>query len=135
MSICFITGCNKEPEAINYGKDSCAFCKMTIMDRKFGCELISMKGKKIKFDCIECMIDYLQSEDDFIPFKTLVTNYNHPGHFIKAENSFFLHGGEVKSPMGGNICAFNKREDAAFYQKSLNGDILDWSKAIQIKFE
>ena len=43
-----LTGCNPKPEKIAIGKDACAECKMTIMDPKFGGEIVSKKGKVFK---------------------------------------------------------------------------------------
>ena len=40
-----IAGCNPKPEKITFGKDNCAECKMTIMDPKFGGEIVTKKGK------------------------------------------------------------------------------------------
>ena len=45
-------------EEINYGVDACAYCKMNIVDPKFGAELITKKGRVYKFDAIECMVNY-----------------------------------------------------------------------------
>ncbi|MCX8489678.1 MAG: hypothetical protein ORN54_01270 [Cyclobacteriaceae bacterium] len=36
--------CSTEPEPLVYGTDICHFCKMTLMDKKFGAELVTKKG-------------------------------------------------------------------------------------------
>ena len=64
MNIIFITfiflfSCSKDSEPINYGTDQCDHCRMTIMDKKFGAEILTKKGKAVKFDALECMINYL----------------------------------------------------------------------------
>ena len=50
--------CTQEPEPLVYGKDVCQFCKMTLMDHKFGAELVTNKGKVYKFDDINCMLNF-----------------------------------------------------------------------------
>ena len=57
-----ISSCNTEPQKINYGKDLCEHCKMTIMDKKFGAELITKKGKTMKFDSGECTCYFTSHE-------------------------------------------------------------------------
>ena len=43
--ILFLSSCSAKPEPFNYGKDICADCSMTIMDPKFGAQIITDKGK------------------------------------------------------------------------------------------
>lgn len=132
--ILLLTGCNKQPEAIAYGKDLCTNCKMTIMDQKFGAELVNTRGKVIKFDSGECMLEYLKMDDHFEAAEHLVINYANPGELIAADKAFYLHGGEVKSPMGGNLAAFKTTEEAQKFQKELSGDLVLWDKVRQINF-
>ena len=37
--------CKVEPDEIEYGKDGCHFCKMTIVDNQHAAELVTAKGK------------------------------------------------------------------------------------------
>lgn len=129
-----LSSCNSEPPVIVFGKDYCEFCKMTIMDKKFGAEMMNKKGKAIKFDSGECMVGYINADKDFDAYKTLIVNYSNPGELIDAEKSFFLHGGDVNSPMGGQLAAFKTREDAEKIQKELQGEIVLWDKVVTIHF-
>ena len=129
-----LSSCNSEPPAINFGKDYCEFCKMTIMDKKFGAELINKRGKAIKFDSGECMVGYMNADKDFQVDKTLIVNYSNPTELMEADKSFFLHGGEVNSPMGGQLAAFKTREDAEKIQKELQGELMMWEKVVSIHF-
>lgn len=129
-----LTACNNGPEAIVYGKDICTNCKMTIMDQKFGAELINTRGKVIKFDSGECMMAYLKMDDHFEAAQHLIVNYANPGELIAADKAFYLHGGQVNSPMGGNLAAFKSMEEAEKFQKELSGDLILWNKVMQIDF-
>lgn len=129
-----LSSCRNEPEPISYGKDNCAFCKMTIMDKKFGAELINKNGKQVKFDSGECMLGYVRANNDFKADKTLIINYANPGELIDAGSSFCLHGGSINSPMGGQLAAFRSREEAEKVQKELSGDVLLWKDVIKINF-
>lgn len=129
-----ISSCNTEPVKINYGKDLCEHCKMTIMDKKFGSELINKKGKTLKFDSGECMVNYMKTDKNFEAAQILIINYANPEELINAEKSFFLRGGNVNSPMGGQLAAFKTREDAEKFQKELQGDLLLWPAVTQVNF-
>ena len=40
-----VASCSTEPEPLHYGTDVCHFCKMTLVDNKFGAELVTKNGK------------------------------------------------------------------------------------------
>jgi copper chaperone NosL len=80
------------------------------------------------------LVSYLNSENKFEATQYLVVNYTSEGELINAEQTFFLHGGEVKSPMGGNLAAFSAKADAEKMQTELGGDIKLWNDVKQVKF-
>ena len=100
--------CSIEPEPLIYGKDQCHSCKMTLMDRKFGAELVTTKGKVYKFDDINCLFNFYNegsvNKDDF-RFK-LVVDFSQPEKLIDAEKAVYLKSGEIKSPMASQVAAF-----------------------------
>ena len=49
------SACSKGHQPINYGEDECEFCKMMVMDKRYGAELVTDKGKIYFFDSIECL--------------------------------------------------------------------------------
>lgn len=129
-----LSSCNTEPQPINYGKDICALCKMTIMDKKFGAELVNKKGKALKFDSGECMVNYLSTDKDFEAEQYLIVNYANPEELLSATQSFYLHGGHVNSPMGGQLAAFKSKAEAEKFQKELQGDLMQWEAVAKIEF-
>ena len=100
--------CSIEPEPLIYGKDQCHSCKMTLMDQKFGAELVTTKGKVYKFDDINCLFNFYNAgsvnKDDF-RFK-LVVDFSQPEKLIDAEKAVYLKSGEIKSPMASQVAAF-----------------------------
>ena len=129
-----VFSCNNEPPQINFGKDLCDFCKMTVMDKKFGAVLVNKKGKALKFDSGECMVNYLNSDKEFEAKNFLIINYANPEELIDATTSFYLHGGIVNSPMGGQLAAFSTKQDAEKFYKELNGELLSWNEVMQLSF-
>ena len=78
------------------------------MDRKFGAELVTSKGKIYKFDDINCLFNFYNegsiSKDDYL-FK-LVIDFSKPEKLINAETARYLKSGEIKSPMASQVAAF-----------------------------
>lgn len=134
MAMFILNGCTTEQPKIEFGKDQCGLCKMTIMDKKFGALVANSKGKTIKFDSGECMVNYLRSDKNFKAAKLLIINYNKPETLIEADKAFYLKGGKVNSPMGGQLAAFETRKEAEAAQQNLQGDIILWDKLVALKF-
>lgn len=115
LGIILLMSCTTEPEAINYGKENCQFCKMTIMDNKYGCEVVTQKGKIFKFDDICCMIKYIniseQTPKDYAHL--VVNNYDKPANLIDVNKAFFVSSPNFSSPMMGNVAAFSDEKQAS----------------------
>jgi len=124
-----LTACSHGPEAIQYGKDGCAHCKMTIMDKRFSAELITAKGKVFKFDAAECMAGFLKENPAVaadVKSVFLVNDFSRPGQFTDARKAFFLKDRSLSSPMGGNLAAFQSRHAAESAKKDRSAEVFDW---------
>lgn len=121
-----ITSCAIEQEKINYGKDGCHFCKMTIVDNQHAAELVTTKGKATKYDAIECLINDLKKRDSSEIGLLLISDYSNPGVFINAESATYLISEGVPSPMGAFLSGFSNKEDAVLLQSEKGGTIYDW---------
>lgn len=123
--------CSVEPEAIKYGTDACHTCKMTLMDKKFGAELVTEKGKIYKFDDVNCMMKYYNESQDPSQFKyKLVVDFSQPEKLIPANDAFYLKSADIKSPMASQIAAFEKKENLDALQKELNGIYMVWGELV-----
>jgi copper chaperone NosL len=130
MLCCLLTACSHEPDPIRYGKDACAHCKMTIMDKRFSAELITAKGKVFKFDAAECMAGFLKENPAIAGDAKsvfLVNDFSKPGQFTDARKSFFLRDSSLSSPMGGNLAAFLSRSAAEAAKKDRSAQVYDWT--------
>ena len=130
MLCCLLTACSHEPDPIRYGKDACAHCKMTIMDKRFSAELITAKGKVFKFDAAECMAGFFKENPAIAGDAKsvfLVNDFSKPGQFTDARKSFFLRDSSLSSPMGGNLAAFLSRSAAEAAKKDRSAQVYDWT--------
>jgi copper chaperone NosL len=137
LLLCVVfASCSREPEPIQYGKDMCEHCKMTMMDNKFGAEIVTSKGKVFKFDAIECMVDYIKTDGEKLnsPDNLLLTiNVALPGTLIDARTAFYLNDNAFKSPMGANLASFNSKQLAENNLQNADGKILTWDELLRTR--
>jgi copper chaperone NosL len=129
MLVFLISSCSNKPQLFNYGKDVCDNCKMTIVDPKFGGEIITKKGKAYKFDDAKCIIQFLKSDvikENQIRQK-LIVNFRKQNDFIDANKVFLVVSAELKTPMGGNMAAFNSQQEAEKLKTTTPGEIMSWN--------
>ncbi len=126
----FFTSCSTNPEPLVYGTDICHFCKMTMMDNKFGAELVTKKGKVYKFDDMNCFLNFYNSGyenvEDF--HHKLVIDYANPGKLIDASNGFYLTSAAIRSPMNGQVAAFETKASMDTFKKEWKAIYLGWGE-------
>lgn len=118
-----LIGCGVKPEPIAFGEDHCDYCRMTIADPKFGAELVTDKGRIFKFDALECMVPYLQENNDTEYAYILAVAYDEPGELKPVGDLAFAFSEDFNSPMGGNLAGLSQ---LAARQEGL--ELLDWQE-------
>ena len=131
--IFLIVSCSTEPQPINYGSDACDFCRMTISDKRFGCEFVTKKGKVYKFDSIECMIQYINAnhfmQDQLA--RVLVSDYSNSDHFMEASSAIYLESENLKSPMVKGLAAFEKKNELEKIKQQFGGQDNSWDELLK----
>jgi len=130
LSVCLIlTSCRQEPQPIIPGKDNCSFCKMTVTDIRFGGEIITDKGKMYKFDDMHCLLAFLQMQPSSENEKNevYVVNFTGTHQLIKASSALLLSSEALRSPMNGNIAAFDDTESFNSHLKLFSGRQVLWN--------
>lgn len=119
---------NEGPQPINYGKDQCVYCKMTISDARFGSQLRTTKGRTYNFDDLSCMVAFAKDETMFQGEidKLYVPDYSQDQKLYPVEEMFFLKSEGLKSPMRGDIAAFKNEADLQRVQKEIGGEVVSW---------
>jgi len=131
-----MASCSVGPEPIAYGHDGCTYCDMTIMDHRYGTELITDKRKVFKFDSIECLVRYLKegaAEQNNVKL-LLLTPFNFPETLEDANHSYILHSQGMPSPMGMFLTAFKDEATVKKFQQENGGTIYTWQELLD-KFE
>ena len=121
------------PRAIHYGHDTCDYCRMTIIDERFGGQFITSKGKVHVFDSIECLAAfYLANGTAAKGEQAWVADYAKPGRWLQAEHAVFARGDIRQSPMGLNIASFGADADTAAIHRDLNATFMRWSGVLEL---
>ncbi len=130
ISLIFLFACSRDISPLEYGKDQCDHCRMTLTDKKYGAEIVTKKGKTIKFDAAECMLNYLKEkkiEDNEVE-NYLVVNLSEPGVLTDAVNAAYLISPKLRSPMGEDISSFAEKNTAEKYFNEYGGEIYSWEE-------
>ncbi len=130
LFVLFVSSCSTNPEPMIYGTDICHFCKMTLMDNKFGAELVTKKGKVYKFDDMNCFLNFYNSgSENMEDFKyKLVIDYAIPGKLIDATSGFYLKSTAIHSPMNGQVAAFESMASMTTFKKEWKAIFLGWGE-------
>ena len=134
ISIYLFSGCSAGgPEAIKLNKDNCSFCKMTIVDGKFGSELITSKGRVYKFDDITCLFSFKNENASMVIKDVYVCDYELNNILIPAKSANYIKSKDIRSPMQGNIAAFGDNEKAVKAGKKYNTQVVTWDELNTVK--
>jgi len=129
--LALLISCQVSPGKIDYGEQSCHFCRMTIVDRQHAAQFVNDKGKTYNFDATECLINYLSGVDEEDVGLLLVSDYNLPESLIEAELATFIISEEMPSPMGANLSALSTKAEAEEILQHKKGKIYNWNELLQ----
>ena len=121
-----IMSCNVKPKEINYGVDSCDFCRMTIVDQQHAAQIVTEKGRVYMYDAIECMMNDMQEWERPAIKYSLVADYANPGQLTDAKEAKYLISKAIPSPMGAFLTAFAEEPSRQKAFDSVGGDLLYW---------
>lgn len=118
-----LAGCEAGPKPIRYGRDECAECRMILVDPHYGAELITARGRVLKFDDISCLLTHTRRNPPVTaaPAKSLVVDFSRPNHFLAVDAAWFLLHPRLRSPMSSNVAAFADEAALAAVRQELEG--------------
>ncbi len=114
-----------QPKAIAWGIDTCAFCKMNIVDRQTWCELSNSHGKIYLFDSLTCLHKFSQGKKNNIT-KMWAGNFVPPHKPIDINQACFLLTNKRNGSMGQCILTFANKQEIIPYQ-NMGRMIFSWS--------
>lgn len=127
-----LSSCSPESRPIEYGKDNCVYCDMTIMDHRYGTEIVTVKGKVYTFDSIECLVEFLNKKmpgGERAQY-VMLTPFNKPNVLVDAQECHVLFSLGLPSPMGMYLTAFEDEMSVTLAQEQHGGRIFSWNDLI-----
>jgi len=112
------------PEAIVWGRDTCAECKMHLSEKGFAAEAIAPSGQIAKYDDIGCLLRALAAQGDT---KAWVQDHT-TSAWVEAEQAAYVRAASVKTPMGHGLVAFADKAAATAFAKEHRGQLTTWSE-------
>ena len=127
-----LIGCSQEPVEIHYGSDECAHCKMLISDERFASQIVTEKGKSLKFDAIECMAKYAGAHKSELESAAYwVSDFSLETDWIDVNNARLVRSKVVKSPMGAGLVALSSDELLNAHLAQFEGEPVIWSDLVK----
>lgn len=138
VPILFLSGCGRGPVPIEYGKVDCAGCSMKLVDKRYGTQYVTGKGKVSIFDDVNCLMEHIQRDPSTGDDGALcyVVDFNRPGTLIDATRAVYVHDRSLRSPMRADLAAFGDLSSAQAALKDFGGGgkILSWEE-VKVKFK
>ena len=92
--------------------------------------IIANDAEELRFSSIECMLGFIRNKTGIKYTDILVTNYDLPGEYSKAQDAFFLKSEAIPSPMAANISAFPSLKKAETYSSLETDKIFNWEELL-----
>lgn len=122
------------PRPIAYGREECAWCRMTVSDARFGAVLLTPTGRQEVFDSVECLaaatLALDAAEQSRAATRSWVTDWLHPGTLVPASVARYLRRDGPGSPMGKGLQAFGSLADAEREQQRSGGLTMSWDEVL-----
>ena len=124
--------CSIAPKEINYGSDSCHYCRMNVVDQQHASQIVTKTGKAFTFDAVECMVNYLADNPGIEEEGLLLVNHlDQLGVLIDATKASYLISPNLPSPMGANLTAFSTVKTAQEAQSNYDGSLYSWESLLK----
>lgn len=110
------------PEAIDYGRDACAHCRMRISQEGFGGELRDSRGALTKYDDIGCLLRAMVGMHREVP-EAWVEDHAGDG-FTPLLAATLVRIDAMETPMGSHVVAFADGAAAAAFAEKRGGQVV-----------
>ncbi len=120
------------PVPLGWDEAPCTHCHMTLADRRFGAELVTVRGRILPFDDAGCVAEQLANG---VTARGEVSSlwmvdFLHAEKFVAAEEGWFVRSSDFPTPMGSGIVAVQTRTSADSLAELHRGTVLRWDEVV-----
>ena len=130
IGACGATG-NDGPPEINYGRDICIECGMSIDDPRFAGAYRLDDGTEKKFDDLGDLIIHGRESGELAHATVWVSDFEREV-LIDAASAFYVPTLGVVSPMGHGILAFSDQSRAEVMAAEIDGEVVGWETVVEL---
>lgn len=126
LSLAVGAACGGNPPPIAYGEQGCDYCRMEIVDERYGGQLVTTTGKVYAFDSVECLAEFSATFDKSKVRMLRVADFARPGTLVPVEEARFYRDQRRSGPMGGGWLAVSAAADSAWIALNVTGAPAAW---------
>jgi len=126
LAACAQQPAEPQPPEIIYGQDLCDNCGMIISEAKYAAATLLVEGGSHKFDDISDMVIYHLDHPNEVVKAWFVHDYNSEA-WIRGETATYVRG-DINTPMGGGIVAFENKAEAESVAAEVNGKVMNFDE-------
>lgn len=119
------------PPEINYGRDICIECGMSIDDARFAAAYRLADGTEKKFDDVGGLLIHGRETGELDDATVWVSDFDDEV-LISAATAFYVPTKGVVSPMGHGILAFSDQTRADRAASDLDGEVIQWEQVLEL---
>jgi copper chaperone NosL len=105
--VTMLTACGSsppQPVAIDTANDTCAHCRMILVDRRLAAEIVAAGEEPMVFDDIGCLRDYLADHTP-VPGARIFVADHRTASWIPAAEAVYTRSAVLATPMASGILA------------------------------
>ncbi len=119
------------PPEINYGRDICIECGMSIDDARFAAAYRLEDGTEKRFDDLGGLIIHARDAGELEDATVWVHDFE-TEDWVDAPDAYYVPTLAMTSPMGHGILAFADRARAMQFAHDVGGEMLAWDKVVDL---
>jgi copper chaperone NosL len=127
-------GAAAEMDRIVYGESEDPYCGETVETVRWGGELRTVEGERLRFRSVECLAAFLL--EGGVPAQEVaavkVVDFPHGWKLIDAEEATFLHTPNLSSPTRLNLMAIEADKMAVNLQAAYAGELMAWPQVLEL---
>lgn len=122
------------PPDIDYGRDICEQCGMSIDDERFAAGYRLPDGTERVFDDVGGLLVFVKDSPELDDADVWVHDYE-TKVWVRGDEAYFVPTDEVTSPMGFGILCFSDEGRAASFAAKAGDDVLDWESVLALPIQ